>query len=354
VTAEALPNSADAEHLTDTLRRAGMLGRGLVCTVDIEHVFPAVVSRVVRLRLGYEPDDGLAPRTLIFKTGVPRPTSDIHTAGRGEVAFYGRVAPLSPSGIVPRCFDAAWDEETKAWHLILEDLGESHTAPTEWPLPPTMAQCELILQTLARFHAAWWDDPRLGVSIGTWIDPAGYAQRLQGFGAHVTAFADRLGDRLSGERRDLYRRVIDAAPRLFARYHSHRNVTLIHGDAHVWNVLMPKDEQGNGVRLFDWDAWRIGVASSDLSYMMAMYWYPDLRRQRERRLLDRYHAALLAHGVRGYERRALDDDYRLSVLLQILTPVLQAAYDLPPWVWYHHLERLMLAVDDLGCRELLA
>jgi hypothetical protein len=353
VTAEALPNSADAEHLTDALRRSGVLGRGRVCNVNVEHSYPTVVSHVLRLRLTYEPDESAAPRSVIFKTGLPGRMSDLHTAGRQEVAFYGQVAPLMSARLVPRCFDAAWDEDTKAWHLVLEDLSESHTAPTAWPLPPTMAQCETILGALARFNAAWWDDRRLGVSVGAWIDPATYAQRLQGFAAHFIAFADRVGDRLSGERRDLYRRVLDAAPRLFARYHSHRNVTLIHGDAHVWNVLMPKDEQSGDVRLFDWDTWRIGVASSDLAYMMAMHWYPDLRRRRERPLLDRYHAALLAQGVGGYDRQALDDDYRLSVLLQILTPVLQAAYDIPPWIWWNNLERILLAVDDLGCRELL-
>ena len=353
MTAEALPGSADAEHLTDALRRSGVLGRGRVSNVDVEHAYPAILSRVLRLRLTYEADDGAAPGSVIFKTGLPRRTSDIHTAGRQEVAFYGHVAPLTPAGLVPRCFDAAWDEETKAWHLILEDLSESHALPTAWPLPPTMAQCETILGTLARFNAAWWDDPRLGVSIGSWIDQAAYAPRLQILATHFTAFVDRVGDRLSGERRDLYRRVIDAAPRLFARYQSHRNVTLIHGDAHVWNVLMPKDEQSGDVRFFDWDTWRIGVSSNDLSYMMAMHWYPDLRRHRERRLLDHYHVALLALGVGGYDRRALDDDYRQSVLLQILTPVMQAAYDIPPWVWWNNLERILLAVDDLDCRALL-
>ena len=123
-------------------------------------------------------------------------------------------------------------------------------------------------------------------------------QLLQGFAEHFAAFADRVGDRLSGERRDLYRRALSTPRRdLFARHHSHRNVTLIHGDAHVWNVLLPKDGQSGDVRFFDWDTWRIGLATQDLAYMMAMHWYPDLRRRRERPLLDRYHAALLAHGV---------------------------------------------------------
>ena len=61
------------------------------------------------------------------------------------------------------------------------------------------------------------------------------------------------------------------------------------------------------------------------AYMMALHWYPDLRRAFERPLLDYYHAELMAHGVTGYDRRALDDDYRLSALWHITMPVWQEA-----------------------------
>jgi hypothetical protein len=88
--------------------------------------------------------------------------------------------------------------------------------------------------------------------------------------------------------------------------------------------------------------------------MMAMLWYPDRRRRIERPLLDRYHAALLVHGVRGYDRQALQDDYRLSALWLITRPVAQALNNVGPAVWWNNLERIMLAVDDLGCRELPA
>ena len=182
--------------------------------------------------------------------------------------------------------------------------------------------------------------------------PRRRTRHLRSFAERFARFADRVGDRLPRERRDLYERLLDAAPRLLARYHSHRNVTIVHGDAHVWNCFLPRDG-GDDVRLFDWDSWRIDVAADDLAYMMAMHWYPDRRRRIERPLLDRYHAALLAHGVRGYDRRALDDDYRLSVLWQITTPVWQAANDIPPVIWWNNLERILLAVDDLGCRDLL-
>ena len=104
--------------------------------------------------------------------------------------------------LVPRCFEALWDSDTKAWHLLLEDLTDSHAIATAWPLPPTLAQCESIVRARARFHAQWWDDSRLGVSIGTWLDPDD--RYLQRFAEEFARFADRLGDRLPSERRDLY------------------------------------------------------------------------------------------------------------------------------------------------------
>jgi hypothetical protein len=41
------------------------------------------------------------------------------------------------------------------------------------------------------------------------------------------------------------------------------------------------------------------------------------------------------------------------VLWQLATPVWQAEHHLPPVIWWSHLERVLLAVDDLGCRDLL-
>ena len=299
----------------------------------------------MRLRLEFEGSND-APGTLILKTGLPG-----RKGGQQEVAFYTNLASATPA-LVPRCFDASSPEDTHDWHLLLEDLSETHGVPTTWPLPPTRAQCERIMTARARFHAAWWDDPRLGTSIGKRHDDVTTAAFVRDRTAEFARFADLLGDRLSDERRQIYERFLDAAPRLFDRHQTHRNITLGHGDAHVWNVFLPKDG-GDDVRLFDWNDWRIGLASSDLAYMMSTHWHPDLRRRLERPLLDHYHDALLTCGVRGYSRENLDNDYRLSALIQIIVPVAQAAVDIPPFVWWGHLERVMQAFDDLGCQALL-
>src|SRR5215469_12271127 len=344
---EALPRAAQPDYLTDALRRAGALGAGLVCDVVVESSKPTIVSRIIRLRLSYDGPAADAPASLILKTGLPERSN----AGRREVEFYSQVAATMPEMPVPRCFDAVWNKDIKDWHLLLEDLTDTHSTLTYWPMPPTRPQSEAIIAARARFHAAWWDDPRLGASIGTWLEP--HDPQLRHFAEEFARFADRVGDRLPDERRAIYERLIEDGHRLNARYHAHRNMTLLHGDAHVWNVFLPRDG-GDDVRLFDWDSWRVDVATDDLAYMMAVHWFPDHRRRNERHLLDRYHAALLAHGVSGYDRRELDDDYRLSVLWQIATPVWQAAYNIPSGIWWHHLERIFLAIDDLGCRDFLA
>ena len=351
MTTDPLPRAADPEHLTNALRRSGALGDGRVCRVAVESSRPTILSRIIRLRLSYEGAAADAPRQLILKTGLPERADPKWTAGRHEVAFYTQVAPVMAARLVPRCFEGVWDADTNAWHLLLEDLTDSHFIATAWPLPPTMEDCKRIIGALTRIHAHWWDDPRLGISIGAWVpDDDGQLQR---FTAEFARFADRVGDRLPPERRKLFERLIDAGPRLNKRYHSHRNATIVHGDAHIWNTFLPKSGASDDVRTFDWDSWRVDVGTDDLAYMMALHWYPDLRRVFEGPLLDHYQAALVAHGVIGYDRRALDDDYRLSVLWQIATPVWQAAYNIPPWIWWNNLGRTFLAVDDLGCRELL-
>ncbi|MGA7195881.1 MAG: aminoglycoside phosphotransferase, partial [Roseiarcus sp.] len=231
---EPLPEAADSENLTSALRRCGALSDGRVSAVAVESTRATILSKIVRLRLSYDRPGAGAPDTLIFKSGLPERLTRAWNGGRQEVAFYTEIASAMPAGMVPRCFEAEWDEDTKHWRLLLEDLTDSHQIATTWPLPPAREQCEQIIRTWARFHAHWWDDPRLGVSIGRWGDAAAVDAFLPRFAEKVQQFADRLGDRLPRERRNLYETLLDRAPRLVALTQNRRNSTIVHGDAHVW------------------------------------------------------------------------------------------------------------------------
>jgi hypothetical protein len=344
-----LPDAANPDRLTDVLRRHEVLSAGRVRDVTAEAPRDMLVSRIMRLKLAYEGPAENAPATLILKIrkpGMPDPTE------AREVQFYNTVAPATPAGLLLRCFDAMHSPHDNSWHLLLEDVTASHRMATEWPLPPTEPQCRMIVGVLARFHAAWWDATRDGVSVVAPPDPAllrDIYRRLERYWANLS---DRLGDRLSADRRAIYERFL-AAPPHFARAATRKNLSILHGDAHVWNVFLPNDGSDHDLRLFDWSAWRPGLPATDLAYMMAVHWYPERRRRFERPLLDHYHAVLVASGVKGYDRAALDHDYRLAVLFHLSTPLFQSDIGLPPQIWWGHIERIMLAIEDLGCRELL-
>jgi cation transport regulator ChaB len=98
-------------------------------------------------------------------------------------------------------------------------------------------QCEKIVHTRAPFHAQWWDDPRLGTKVRTWL-PADNRQ-LEAFDAAVKQFFDCVGNVLPSHRRDLYRRLIDRGSELSKRCHSRRDMTIVQG-AHYWNCFLPK------------------------------------------------------------------------------------------------------------------
>lgn len=89
---------------------------------------------------------------------------------------------------------------------------------TQWPLPPTIEQCEVIVRTHAQFKVYWWDDPRLGTTVGTWSDADGIQQRLRDLANAYERFADFPNERLSPARRSFYARLFDQAPRLLERY----------------------------------------------------------------------------------------------------------------------------------------
>lgn len=344
------PPQADADYLTAALRKSGALGSGRVVAATVVHSFPTILSKFHRLKLEYEGAEG-APRHLYLKTGLPGGPGAAMDSGRREVAFYTTVAPATPAGLLPRCFDAAITE-AGAWHLLLEDLTDTHTIATQWPLPPTVDQTEAVVRGRARFQAAWWDHPRLGIDVGSWPSDAEIDTWTAELAKKYEAFAEALGELLPPQRRALYERLFANAPKLQQRFRSHRHMTIIQGDAHVWNCFLPKDAAGTP-RLFDWDGWSPAIGAEDLAYMIAMHWYPEMRQRAERPLLDAFHDELLARGVRGYDRCALQDDYRLSVLWQITRPIWLRDVGIPPVIWWNNLERIHLAADDLGCRELL-
>src|SRR5262245_53669413 len=117
MTTDPLPAAAQADHLTEVLRKSGALGDGHVSDVAVESSRPTILSRIIRLRLSYQGAASDAPGWLILKTGLPERKDAKFFAGPQEVAFYTQLAAIMPMRLVPRCFEAVSDPDSNDWHL---------------------------------------------------------------------------------------------------------------------------------------------------------------------------------------------------------------------------------------------
>ena len=341
------------EWLTGRLRMQGHLQRGKVAGVSFKH-FKTFFSDIYRLEVSYSTDiQPRLPSKLLLKIPFPENRAALNM-GRDEVAVYRALWETMDDPPVVRCFDSVYSIASHRSHLLLADLSDTHFQP-EVPVPPLRRHCELCVETLAQFHAFWWEHANLGATMGELFNEASLGELGNLLSRALSDFIEFMGDRLSVVRRRAYEHAIAILPLFWRRrLMSVEGNTLIHGDAHLWNFLHPKDALRGRAYLIDLGTSnRIRPPTNDLAYMMALQWFPERRGLMEEALLRHYHAALLARGVKDYSWEDCLLDYRYSVVTHLFTPVLQwHSKQAPATVWWYNFERISEAHKDLRCGEL--
>jgi aminoglycoside/choline kinase family phosphotransferase len=263
--------------LTAVLRRAGTLPGGRVRRLKLLGRQRTAGGSLARCAVEYSkgaPSD--LPRRLLVKLPRPdRPVELLDGMGRKEVAFYRDVAPTLSGVPVPRCL-AADRVAAGQWHLVLEDLSDTHTQ-TQWPVPPAEDACAAAIDALAALHAALWAHQRLERDFGglpTAEDVADNTRRATELAARFVAF---LGDRLPPARRRCFEHAVGGLSRLWEWWCDRHARTLVHGDAHAWNMLFPRAAGSDGERgpttrvyLVDWQNWQVGPPTLDLATFIVL------------------------------------------------------------------------------------
>lgn len=292
------------------------------------------------------------PQRLFLKFSKARHPVSTPETGH-EVVFYRQIAPRTPAAALVPCYGAVYDPAAHKLHIVLEDMTKTHFSEPPSQLPIELPYAEMVVDTLAEIHAAWWHEPPFEVAGQPAPNAAELAERIARVRAQVGEFLDFIGGRLSATRQRTYRTVTAALPKLYTRLLDERGFTVVHDDVHVGNVLYPRTPEFGTIRLVDWQTWHVDLAVKDLAHMMAVLWFPDTRSRLERPLLRRYHAQLVAAGISDYDWDRLWQDYRLCVLRKLFLPPHLWATGHTPNIWWNHLERVMLAFEDLECAALL-
>jgi hypothetical protein len=328
-----------AVEISNHLEIAGARLRG-AAPRDIDA--PGYLSDLVGVTLEWLGGDGL-PTPAVLKVS--------HAGfGREELPFYRTMAAALNCPVIPGFFAGGTDGPTGRTWVLLEDLSATHERPSEEPLPPTFARNAQLVEALAQFHAAGWDNANLHGSAPTLVARLRASDWLESASQRLLLQA---GDAVGDGARELLARWLRVFPVLVDKAAGLQGPTVVHGDAHVWNWMLPRPGTAQTPKLIDWDGWHVGAGVWDLAYMMALQWDRELRQRFEVKLLDRYHAALADAGVKGYGREALQQDYRLAVLLHLRTPIARFARGMSAYVWWPQLTRIRDAVEDLDGLDLL-
>ena len=268
-----------------------------------------------------------------------------------EVEFYELARHKEPPFAALACFGTAVDDAAQSAVILLEDKRDD-CYTTEWPLPPKIEDCERAVTALATIHATWWNSPALANDEFDHHNDPIVNLSIERSRRFIALFFDTLGDRLSKSRRAIIEQLYEHYPRVTKHRLSETNTqTLVHGDAHFWNVLFPKDESRTPIWI-DWQTWGVDFGALDLAHMIALFWFPERREWVETRLLKTYLAELNQRGV-DYDYDELTYDYRLQAAGQLFVPIAQWHAKTPAWIWWPNLERAFSAFDDLDCNELL-
>lgn len=301
------------EWLTAAMRSSGALPQGDVTTVETEVIGAGIgfIGTVARLKLTYEGVPRDAPESVIAKIPSEDPGSRMVGVAFGlyerEVRFYADLA--HDCGLpAPKPYFSQYDPAAGQAVILMENLAGGSFG--DQVTGATLAEAELAIDAIGKFHAKWWQSPRF--ADYPWITSGVETMRqpIQMMYAAVWPVAlERFGHLIPEDLQplipDFGRRTMAALDMMAAGPE-----TLCHGDYRPDNLFFGGPGSGRPLVVCDWQGPGRAPGIIDAAYFITGSLSPDDRRKHEDDLLRRYHHHLCEGGVSAYPFEQLKTDYR--------------------------------------------
>ncbi len=213
--------------------------------------------------------------------------------GRREALFYQSLAHRVPMRTLT-AYVAAFDPETGAFVLLLEDLDNSDCSLPDPIEGVSVAYAEQAMDHYAGLHARY-EDPARREAEASWVPQANrgsdYGARLLRYG--LDHHRDKLTDTFA-ETAELY---ITRTAHLHATWVPGATAgpaTVLQGDGHVGNLFVTPDD---GPGFLDWGLINVGAPMRDVSYFLNMSLAPEVRLTHDQALIQRYLDTRIDHGA---------------------------------------------------------
>ncbi|WMJ90337.1 hypothetical protein [Anaerocolumna sp. MB42-C2] len=240
-----------------------------------------------------------------------------------EIEFYRNVNENDELPII-KCQDAFISDDKKNFLLILDDISDDYCSAND------INHNEIgywlnAAESLAKFHSFFWNGAnasklkRLQGDDKTIDDKIkNYQNALDKFLIYASEFYNNdifdvyplaLADTIMFESKNLNRRV------------QNKNISVIHGDSHIWNFMFPKSSYQRPL-LTDYQFWRMGITTVDIMNLTRVSFPYRDDPEYHLKVLKYYHESLLKYGIKDYSMDECLEDYLLSVAMAVFGPVL--------------------------------
>lgn len=363
ITIPRTPADVTAEWLTAALRGTQTITKSSVTSFDMEPDIAAgkgFMGQLARIAVRYDEPELGAPASIIakFPTHGPenRYVADLFRLYETETRFYEELADKVDLR-TPRRYHSARAADSTDFILLMEDLAPARVGDQVAGCPK--AHAELAIRELAKFHATWWESPRLVSLDWVWAfnHPVRSAAAVAGYTQAWTPFKEIWAKQVPAPLLELGEQFASKIPKLLDRLAA-PPVTISHGDYRLDNLFFATPEGGDPLAVVDWQIMTLGNGLFDLAYFMSSAVPPADRRAMEMDLLHMYHDILTEGGVKGYDFDQCLLDYRTSALFcwqyaVIILGSLDTANERGLALFTDVLDRFVSAIVDLKAAELL-
>ncbi len=310
-----------------------------------------VIGMVCRLHL--EGDD--CPASIIAKFPSPAEENRAVAAsydmyGR-EYRFYRDIAGGLPLR-VPATYYSAYNEATMDFIILMEDL-------QGYRIGDQVAGCSLdeahaVLDWLAHFHAKTWEDPTFD-QLMSHDNPAQRDGMVGGFAFGWPVVKDTFGDLIPPSILAIGDTFPDHIPALLSKM-CDGPLAVAHADVRLDNIFFGAGDNEGEVALVDWQSICRSAPEMDVAYFITQSVPQNLRDQNA--LLQRYHTALVGHGI-DYSLDELQKRYKVASLYLlayavVIAGTLDLANERGKALGRTLVGNAMTALDEMKAAELLA
>lgn len=239
-----------------------------------------------------------------------------------EIDFYKNLHKNNELPII-KCHDAYIFDYKKHFLLMLDDISDEYNSASDINRND-MGNWLKAAESVAKFHSFFWNGANSKELKSLHGDTETMEEKITKYHNALTKFLPYASEYYDKEILDIYpsalEDVILFGRKSIIRMEQNNNISVIHGDSHIFNFMFPKDSMQKPL-IVDFQFWRMGIATVDIMNLTRVA-FPFMNEpERHLEVLKHYHTSLLNYGVTNYSFDECLYDYYLSEATAIFGPV---------------------------------